>query len=399
MAYTEVTSTSWISRLGGAFKGILVGIVLVVVACGLLFWNEGRAVKRAKDLAEGAGAVISVSASEMQSANEGQLVHMTGLATSDQTLSDTMFPVSATAIKLRRTVEMYQWQENTKSETRKKLGGGEETVTTYTYGKVWSESAINSSSFKESGHDNPGMQYNSEEQVADNVALGQFVLSNSLVSQMSNYEDLPITTPPSSFQGLPSNTKVNGGGYYIGYYPNSPAIGDYRITYQIVNPATVSIVSVQKGNSFAPYKGSRGSTIDELVLGEKTADEMFTALEAQNKMMTWILRAVGFIVMFIGFRMIFGPISVVLDVLPFLGNIAGAGISLISFILTLILAPIVVAIAWLRYRPIIGLAVLAIAVVGIVMLIRARKKGKNAAAGIPAAPSAPPSAPPPPPGE
>ena len=28
---------------------------------------------------------------------------------------------------------MYQWRENSSRKTRKKLGGGEETVTTYTY--------------------------------------------------------------------------------------------------------------------------------------------------------------------------------------------------------------------------------------------------------------------------
>ena len=44
MAYTETTQTSWGSRLGGAFKGMVTGIVLILVGTGLLYWNEGRTV-------------------------------------------------------------------------------------------------------------------------------------------------------------------------------------------------------------------------------------------------------------------------------------------------------------------------------------------------------------------
>ena len=128
-SYTEVTSQSWFSRLGNAFKGIVVGIIMVVIAFPLLFWNEGRAVKRYKTLKEGGGAVISVAADKVDAANQGKLVHMTGMATTEENLVDTSFGVSSQAIKLKRYVEMYQWQEESKSKEKKKLGGGTETVT------------------------------------------------------------------------------------------------------------------------------------------------------------------------------------------------------------------------------------------------------------------------------
>ena len=59
-SFTEVTHQSWGSRLGGAFKGIVFGIILFIVSFPLLFWNEGRAVKRHKTLEEGGGAVWMV---------------------------------------------------------------------------------------------------------------------------------------------------------------------------------------------------------------------------------------------------------------------------------------------------------------------------------------------------
>ena len=49
---SETSSQGWLSRLGGAIKGIFVGLIMVIAAFPLLFWNEGRAVKPAKSLDE-----------------------------------------------------------------------------------------------------------------------------------------------------------------------------------------------------------------------------------------------------------------------------------------------------------------------------------------------------------
>ena len=59
-SFTETTSESWGSRLMSAIGGVLVGIVLFLVSFPLLFWNEGRAVRTAQSLEEGASNVVSV---------------------------------------------------------------------------------------------------------------------------------------------------------------------------------------------------------------------------------------------------------------------------------------------------------------------------------------------------
>ena len=66
--------------------------------------------------------------------------------------------------------------------------------------------------------------------------------------------------------------------------------------------------------------------------------------------------------MWIGSSMIFKPISVLADVLPFLGSIAGAGIGLITGIISLVLSFITIAIAWLFCRPLIAIGLLVVAV-------------------------------------
>ena len=60
MAYTETTQTSWGSRLGGAFKGIVAGIVLVAAGTCLLYWNEGRTVKTGGAINEARSVAVEV---------------------------------------------------------------------------------------------------------------------------------------------------------------------------------------------------------------------------------------------------------------------------------------------------------------------------------------------------
>lgn len=68
--------------------------------------------------------------------NDSALVHVSGLATSSEILTDPYFNVSATAIKLRLRVEMFQWVEDAEETTKKKVGGDMETKVTYHYSKV-----------------------------------------------------------------------------------------------------------------------------------------------------------------------------------------------------------------------------------------------------------------------
>src|ERR1043166_9414872 len=114
--FTETTHTSWFSRVGQSFFGVLIGIVLVIGSVIGLFWNEGRAVQTARSLAEGRGLVVDADASRVDPQNEGKLVHLSGDLKTTAPLRDPDFPVSATAARLVRVVSMYQWKEETKTE-------------------------------------------------------------------------------------------------------------------------------------------------------------------------------------------------------------------------------------------------------------------------------------------
>ncbi|MEN8163628.1 MAG: TMEM43 family protein [Acidobacteriota bacterium] len=374
--FTEVSSQSWLSRIGGSVKGIFFGLILIVIAFGLLFWNEGRAVKRTKTLKEGGGAVIAINASVIDAGNEGQLVHLSGHADTTETLSDSTFGVSTQALKLIRTVEMYQWEEETSSETKKKVGGKTETVTTYNYTKEWSSSLNESGRFKHpEGHQNPSaMSYSSTESVAETITLGGFRLSPSLVARINNSTGLSIPADHAIPEALGNQARLNSGGFYIGPNPSDPQIGDLRITFSEVQPTDVSIVARQVSDTFEPYLTKVGGTIELLQNGTVSAEAMFQQAQQSNTIMTWVLRAVGFFLMFLGFKMLFGPLEIVADVLPLAGTIVGAGISVVSFLTALALSLLTIAIAWVVFRPLLGITLLVIVVAIVVLVVRKLKK-------------------------
>ena len=373
-SYTEVTSESWASRLGRAIVGVLVGIVMFLLAFPVLWWNEGDAVRTYKSLLEGAGAVISVSADRVDSSNEGKLVHVTGMATTKETLTDPEFGISVNAIRLSRQVEMYQWVENKETREEKQLGGSKKKVTTYTYGKEWSSSVNNSGTFKKpKGHQNPNrMPYEQETWAAKNVTVGGFGLPSSLASQIGNAQDISVSEKDIP-KRLSNKAKIHNSGFYVGRDPFTSSVGDVQVTFKKTEPAQVSVVAVQRGNSFEPYRADAGETVYMLSMGTRASNEMFASAQAGNTFMTWVFRVGGFLIMAIGIALVFKPLSVVADIIPFIGNIVGIGTSILSFCIALAFSFVTIAIAWIFYRPVVAVILLAIAGGSIFLVMKMKK--------------------------
>jgi hypothetical protein len=377
--FTEVTNLSWFDRIKDSCAGLVFGIIIFLLAFPLIFWNEGRAVKTAASLKEGSKAVVSINVDTVNPANDQKLVHLTGEATTVDILTDSQFSISQKAIKLQRKVEIYQWKEEKKSEEKKKVGGGSQTVTTYSYIKAWSEPLIDSSSFKKAEeHKNPAEKpFPTEIKKAEKVTVGAFTLSSSLIERISKYEDYPVD--PSMQKKLPKHLRgtirTSSGAFYIGRDPANPQVGDAKITFSFVKPLTVSIIAQQSGSTFQPYKTKAGDAIERLQYGTATAAEMFQKAQEENTMMTWILRVVGFIMLFVGLLLFFKPISTFADVIPFFGDIAGAGLGVIAFLIALTCWTGAVATAWIAARPILGVLLIVVAIGAVAgIFVLSRKK-------------------------
>ncbi len=398
MAVTETTTESWGSRLGGSLRGVIMGGAMFLAGFPVLFWNEGNSVKTAKAIDEGEGACISLeSNAKVDPEMNGKLVHLTGKADTQDVLSDDTFGVSATAIRLERQVEMYQWIEESRSQKRKKLGGSEETVTTYTYKKDWASHAIDSSGFKEQGHDNPGaMEFESDKMLASNVSFGAFRLNSDQIGLIGSAQDYKFGT---NFTCKVERVKIQGSTIYV---PNAETrnnpknvrdvfsqtrIGDMRVKFRVVYPHEISLIAKQQGDTFVSYTAKNGKKLSYLAEGVQDAAAMFETARTNNAIMTWLVRIGGFLLMFIGMSMVFKPLSVLADVLPILGDIVEMGMGLVAGLIAIICSLVTIAIAWLFYRPVLGIILLAVAGFFGWKLIQKRKAAKaaKAAAGVPVA--------------
>ncbi len=378
-SFTEVTQKSWIGRLGGSLAGALIGVLLFLASFVVLVWNEGRAVDAIVALDAGAGMVVSVPADRIDPANDGRLVHVSAPATVSSPLVDPAFKTGGEGLlRLERRVEMYQWREDKETTTETAVGGTETTRTTYSYVTGWSDSAIDSSRFRRpDGHANPAMPYKGQTFDARPVRLGAFTLDPEQVRQIGGFEPLPA----SAGGGLPTGFRWDGETVVRGN-PDSPQVGDLRITFQAVPVQTVSVVARQSSGGLSAYRAPNGHVIDLVRTGAHDAESMFRQAKADEAFMTWILRVAGFLMMLIGIALVASPLAWLASVLPFLAgqvNAAAFGVALIAAVpLTLL----TIALSWLAFRPLVG-AGLIVAAVALTLVIRRLVPRRTAAAAAP----------------
>ena len=436
MAYQEVTTTGYGTRVGNSFKAIGGGFLMFVLGTALLWWNEGRAVKTEKMLDEAGNAYVEMENPNKKDASlDGELICGSAMATTEDSLTDAQFGIGAKAISIRRSVEYYQWVEHTKTEKKDKLGGAEETVTTYTYSKQWVSSPIQSSQFHDPAYQNKNTvltTYEDAQQYAENVSFGAYKLNESLIHSISSREAMELAiaddmlkqfdkstqaayerfygvqksiqqqpttqqtvqTPaiPDSVRALLSdsakavldslqavNDSINksmeaannkqdlayvhqaSNVLYFGRVPGAPEVGDVRVTFEKVVPAKVTVMAVVDGDSFKPFKAKNGKRFQTLVMGKKSGDEIIEAEKEANNMLLWALRIVGILMVIGGLKGIFGFIETILKVVPFIAGIFGWGIGVVCTVLGVVWSLIVIAIAWLFYRPLLGISLLVLA--------------------------------------
>ncbi len=400
--YTEVTSTGWTERLGSSLKGIITGLLLIIAASVLLYWNEGRSVRSAGAIAE--AELLTVDLPQIETIDpsfNGKLVYAKGFAKTTDSLTDPVFGVTVTAIGLERKVRYYQWVEKSSTKTEKKLGGSEEKTTTYTYEQNWVASPVNSNNFKRSEtHVNTvlfTMPVKNERWLAKNVSFGAYILPEFFISSISNKQpvELALTdqqrevlndkltplpaeqtpymeylpTTPVLNEPQQKRVHVQSNQIYLGQNPAMPQIGDVMVTFEKTIDTNISLVAKVNNNTFEPFIAANGTRFTKLSNQQASKEIMFQDAKDSNSMMTWILRIVGIFIAVAGFNMIFAPLVVLADVLPLLGSLVGMGTGLIAGLLGTAWAFIIIAVAWIRFRPILAFSLLGIAAVLIAFML------------------------------
>lgn len=148
---------------------------------------------------------------------------------------------------------------------------------------------------------------------------------------------------------------------YFGRVPGAPEVGDVRVTFEKVVPAKVTVMAVVDGDTFKPFKAKNGKRFETLVMGKKSGDEIIDAAKETNNIILWVLRIIGIMMVIGGLKGIFGFIETILKVVPFVAGIFGWGVGLVCTVIGIAWSLIVIAIAWLFYRPLLGISLLVLA--------------------------------------
>lgn len=184
-------------------------------------------------------------------------------------------------------------------------------------------------------------------------------------STLAAVPDSVKTIVPDS---VPQDNKIDlefvhqqGNVLYFGRTSAAPQIGDVRVTFEKVTPAKVTIISQVTGDTFKAYKAKNGKHFQTLVMGKKDSSEIFDAEHQANHLWMWILRLIGTLIVISGLKGVFGFLEMILKVVPFIANIIGWGVGVVCTVIGIAWSLVVIAIAWLFYRPLIGITLLVVA--------------------------------------
>jgi len=405
MAYQVRTTRSYGNRLLDSAKGVGSGFILLLIGTIMLWVNECSYVQTDKAIRSAQKELVKAGdISALNPSLEGKLIHASAFADTQDVLSDESFGVSEKAISLIRDVRYYQYEEKTHTQKRDKFGGSEETITTYTYEKNWVKAPINSAVFTDPDYKKSNIvldgDFKFQQQFAKNVSFGAYKLPTFIIEQIGKMGDsVPVNAQISAADlaawnsreagkakdsgyktdGAAALVHVAGNTVYLGKSPSSPQIGDVHITLEEVPPADVSIIAKAVGVTFEEYIAPNGKPFTKVMMGIKSAETMIESAKRDNAIFTWIFRLIGLLLVVGSFKLIFNILPALFKVLPPLAVIVGAGVGLVCSIGGFAWALAVIALAWLFYRPLIGIPLLLAAAAGIWFLAKKSKEKKASA--------------------
>jgi hypothetical protein len=371
--FVTITRTGCLSNILNSFVGVLFGIILFVAAFPVLWVNEGRT-----NMATVAKASVLVDGASVNPQTEGKQVAVDGILTADEQLGDTPYLATGAYIQLNRTVEMFAWVEHKSTETHKDVGGGSTTRTTYTYQKEWTSSPQASQSFEHpQGHTNPPLPVQSTTLVVSSAHVGAYTINPADIT-LPTAHDIKLTSEMVSTSG---NRRLVGNSILLGRgSPDTPQLGDVRISYSGIAANTQAVAfGKQQGATLVPYLTAENDRLYRVFVNTDRAGAI-QQMGTEYVVIGWILRLVGFFLMWIGLGLCFAPIAAFLDVLPFLGSAGRFVIGLVALPVALTLSILTIVISIMAHNILALLVVLGLLVGGVILWSKIQKQKASPAA-------------------
>ena len=255
-----IVDKSYGERIKDSFWGFIIGIFLVIFSVPVIWIVEQDAVEYFLILSRCRKGTRKITDSSMVTYQYDQRpIYLHGLlnipyedvAQAHRDL-ETGFELPQPVIRMKRTVEVYQWVQSSRQEEKR---------TVYNYDLKWSEADIDSNNFKESyGHYNPPRTPNIHSKTTDCSCphVGAFQLSTEQVVKLGRFINCPITEFNSliKLHKVERGPKYDSSTDYITYNGSlsAPTPGTMRISYEaIMTGSPVSLVAVQQGKTFRAF--------------------------------------------------------------------------------------------------------------------------------------------------
>jgi len=368
--YTETSYTGFFGNLGNSFKGILVGFVLFLLSFVVLWVNEGRA-----NFAKIAKSSVIVSPDKVNHEAEGKLVAVTGNLVSDEKIGDIDFLNPQDFIALERFVEIYSWREFVNEREEKNIGGGTTKTKIYTYEKAWTIAPENSSNFKiKEGHENSKLDIQQKIFFVKLAKIGVYEISPKDI-------DLPVLSYEKVLLDQKNVILKDGFTFKQNYLfkgkgsLQEPQVGDVRVSFLGLEKGRgVTAFGKQENSSLVPFYYKTDKKFFRVLDG--SFDQALAKLSKEHKLIGWLLRLIGFLLMWAGLSLLFGPIISFLNVLPILGTIGEVLIWGAMFIVALVLSAITIIVSMIAHNILALLIVLFLGLASIGWFIWKRRKRK-----------------------
>ncbi len=269
---------------GGVKPYFIFSVLCIAFFClagFLLWWGETDSLQQISGLTYIKKNVVSIGCNDNKSLK--RTVHMSCKALTKSYVADNDFGIRILGLVLKRKVEMYQWVEHRSN----KSGSGSSSVY---YQKEWKP---NLESTYSSVYRNPGtMPYEEKSFIANRVEFGNRLLNNSLLSSAKSQMSLDLS--PYKIPGT-----INLGEYlFIGRSPQSPEVGNLRISYTYIpNNINLSIISRENGKTFRPVPLPDGGEMELAYVGDFSSGELINQAKKEAETSNWVLRIVAFLFM------------------------------------------------------------------------------------------------------
>lgn len=343
---------------------LCMGTFFVVASMILLSWNESSAMVLIEAYERAINSIHKIeNASRVHTEFDGDIVFISAPLSTDHPLFDPLCNLSVNAGKLKRSVFMYQWIEKQGAREIERDGEVRQEIV-YTYEKVWEEHLIDSNNFDDpSFHRNPINFKIKPLDLQTPLKLGAYQLSPALTAKISNWKEVPL----SRLQINP-HYKIWYSSLYTGLDPFYPAVGDFKITWLaagMTGSDNVSIVAKLEVSSdgiatLVPFVSEKGIVM--VVEFGYIPPENLVERNLQPASMTWLIRLVCVILMYLGLFNLSG-VFVVLgnfikgdhsnDCFPTAGNVTRA----------VFFCCLLIALQWFHLRPLYSAAILVLGVV------------------------------------